>query len=116
MTQNPAPPGSSWWNTGALARSQVNHSCGMPWVNRSRSSRSIWATSTVVLPLVLGRRSRSVSLGLARPSAPAELGRPLLDEGQRAFLGVVAGEHFHADLRVDAHGLVLRDGLGGPQR
>ena len=35
MTQKPGPSGSGWWYTGALARSHVNHSCGMPCVNRS---------------------------------------------------------------------------------
>ncbi len=47
MTQKPGPSGSAWKWTGALARSQVNHSWGMPWVNRSRSSRSIWLASRV---------------------------------------------------------------------
>src|ERR1044071_6131582 len=93
MTQKPGPSGSAWKWTGSFSRSQVNHSWGMPSVKRSKSSRSI-----------------------CMALLPCELGGALLDEGQRADLGVVAREARHADGRVDGHGLGLGPALGGPQR
>src|SRR6478672_8383868 len=41
-----------------------------------------------------------------------EVGRALLLEGQRAFLGVVRNEHPDADLGVDLEGVVLVHALG----
>src|ERR687894_7533 len=96
ITQKPGPSGSGCLYTGALARRYVNHSCGIPCVKRSRSSRSMSSSS---MPLL-----------------PRELWRALLDEGPRAFLCILAHEHPHAELRVDAHGLRFGHRLGGPQR
>src|SRR4029453_18361555 len=94
MTQNPAPPGSSWWNTGALARSQVNHSCGMPCVKRSRSRRSISASMPKVEHILIWVRSPA-----GRPDGPGSVGlRPFRLSGAGPSGG--AGVLVFLDARV----------------
>ena len=68
ITQKPGPPGSGWKYTGASRRRYVNHSCGTPWVNRSRSSRSM-SLSCISSPAVSPGFSSPVSLPMsaARP-------------------------------------------------
>src|SRR5581483_8424842 len=93
--QYAVPSGIACRYTGWSRRKRSSVSCGGPSTYPSGSYRSI----VVVLT------SRS-----------GEVGRALLEEGARAFLGVVGAHHFHAELLLSFEGVLFPQGLRGQHR